>query len=108
MTRLLTMAAAALLMSSAAHAQLPGTSGAQPGLPTLGGQAPLPAPSVQPLPSSPVVNTPRGPDVSVGGTSSYQQLSGPNGASGIITPNSNGTSTIIGPTGGSQVVPTQR
>lgn len=107
MTRLLALAAATLI-SSAAHAQLPGTSGVQPGLPTIGGTPPLPAPSVQPAPPSPVVNTPRGPDVSVGGTNSYQQLSGPNGAGGIMTPNSNGTSTIIGPTGGAQVVPTPR
>ena len=69
--------------------------------------APMPQPSPTITPSNPVVNTPSGPDVSVGGTRSYQQLSGPGGG-GILTPNSNGTSTIVAPSGATQNVPTPR
>lgn len=68
--------------------------------------APLPGlkSSVGPSSSGSVVNTPRGQAVESGGTSSYQQLSG---AGGLIEPNGNGTSTIVGP-GGVQTVPTSR
>ena len=54
------------------------------------------------------VGTPRGSDTSVGGTQSYQQLSGPSGGGGISIPNSNGTSTITSPSGAIQTVPTPR
>lgn len=54
------------------------------------------------------VSTPRGSDTSVGGTQSYQQLSGPSGGGGISIPNSNGTSTITSPNGGIQTVPNAR
>lgn len=56
---------------------------------------------------SPIVNTPRGAEVGAGGTRSYEQMSGA-GGSGIMTPNSNGTSTIIAPSGATQTVPTPR
>ena len=68
------------------------------------------APPTQPSPTgspSPVVNTPRGAEVGVGGTRSYEQMSGA-GGSGIMTPNSNGTSTIIAPSGATRTVPTPR
>ena len=71
------------------------------------------APLAQPSPTmttgspSPVVNTPRGAEVGVGGTRSYEQMSGA-GGSGIMTPNSNGTSTVTSPGGATQTVPTPR
>ena len=55
----------------------------------------------------PIVDTPAGAEVVVGGTRSYEQLSGPGGG-GILTPNGNGTSTIISPSGATQTVPTPR
>ena len=95
--RILTIATATILaFASAAHAQNINAPLAQPS-PTISTGSP-----------GPVIGTPRGPDVSVGGTRGYQQLSGPNGSAGIMTPNSNGTSTITGPGGGIQVVPTPR
>ena len=77
--------------------------------------APIPQPSPivgsgSPGPTglpSPVVSTSRGAEVGAGGTRSYEQMSGPGGG-GIMTPNSNGTSTIIAPTGATQTVPTPR
>lgn len=65
------------------------------------------SPSTQPGLPNPIVNTPGGPEIGVGGTRSYEQLSGPGGG-GILTPNGNGTSTIISPSGPSQTVPTPR
>ena len=67
-------------------------------------------PLAQPSPTrstSPIVNTPRGPEVGVGGTRYYEQMSGAGGG-GIMTPNSNGTSTILAPSGATQTVPTPR
>lgn len=75
-----------------------------------GVNAPIPQPSptiATGFPSSPVVNTPRGPEVGVNGTGSYEQLSGL-GGSGIMTPNGNGTSTVVSPRGATQTVPTPR
>ncbi len=91
-----TAALAVLAFTATAHAQNINAPLAQPS-PTISTGRP-----------GPVVGTPRGSDVVVGGTRSYQQLSGPNGSAGVMTPNSNGTSTIISPGGGSQVVPTSR
>ena len=89
------VALAPLALASLAHAQ--------------GINAPLsqPPPITVPRLPSPVVNTPGGAEVGVGGTRSYEQLSGPGGG-GILTPNSNGTSTIISPSGATQTVPTPR
>ena len=88
--------AAVLAFASAAHAQ------------NVNAPIARPSPTISTGSPSPAVSTLRGPDVSVGGTRSYQQLAGPNGSAGIMTPNSNGTSTIVSPNGGSQVVPTPR
>ncbi len=85
-------------------------------MPPLAGAQNINAPLAQPSPiigggspgsSGPVVNTPRGAEVGVGGTRSYEQLSGPGGG-GVMTPNSNGTSTIMAPSGTTQTVPTPR
>ena len=60
--------------------------------------------------SSPVVQTPNGPSVTVGGGSErgYKQLQSPTpGGSGILVPNGNGTSTLINPDGSVQTVPTR-
>ncbi len=85
----------------------------QPGLSLDGG-----APSVSPPPrSSPpgstrgsVVNTPRGPAVDTGGGNGrYRTLESPvPGNRGILVPNGNGTSTLIGPDGSVQTVPTPK
>lgn len=91
-----TAALAVLAFTAAAHAQNINAPLAHPSPTILAGRP------------GPVVGTPRGSDVVVGGTRGYQQLSGPNGGGGIMTPNSNGTSTIISPGGRSQVVPTPR
>ena len=71
-------------------------------------QSPPPVPNRL---SSPTVQTPNGPSVNVtgGGTGrGYQQLQSPQpGGSGILVPNGNGTSTLIGPDGSVQTVPTK-
>jgi hypothetical protein len=83
----------------------------QPGL------APLPTPTApqatNPTPPSrnpagQVVQTPRGPAVTSGGTSGYQTAPTPGGGSSIIVPNGNGTSTIIHSDGTIETVPTPR
>ncbi len=85
---------------------------AEPGLP------PLPRPGVQPPapqsfspgpgPQGRVVQTPQGPAVDAGGTSSYRQLNAPGAAGSIMVPNGNGTSTVINPNGSVQTIPTPR
>lgn len=75
----------------------------------------LPPPSIPPPPParlrSPTVNTPNGPSVDVTGQGTgrgYRQLGSPTpGGSGILVPNGNGTSTLIGPDGSVQTVPTR-
>ncbi len=75
----------------------------------------LPPPVVPPPPpagvGSPTVNTPNGPSVDVTGRGTgrnYRQLQSPTpGGSGILVPNGNGTSTLIGPDGSVQTVPTR-
>lgn len=109
------------------------TPGAEPGLPAgrqprpLGSSTPpgsvqpgqLPLDRTRPVPpprsSVPstgpqgrVVNTPQGPTVDAGGTSSYRQLTTPQGPGAIMVTNGNGTSTIINPNGTVQTVPTPR
>ncbi len=86
----------------------------QPGLSLDGGAAP----NVPPLPGSSapgstrgsVVNTPRGPAVDTGGGNGrYRTLESPvPGNRGILVPNGNGTSTLIGPDGSIQTVPTPK
>jgi hypothetical protein len=75
----------------------------------------LPPPIVPPAPAirrSPTVQTPNGPSVDVTGQGTgrgYRQLESPTpGGSGILVPNGNGTSTLIGPDGSVQTVPTRR
>ncbi len=75
----------------------------------------LPPPQIPPAPpsgiASPTVNTRNGPSVDVTGRGtgrSYRQLNSPTpGGSGILVPNGNGTSTLIGPDGSVQTVPTR-
>ncbi len=89
---ILTASVTILASISAAHAQI----------------GPPPSPAGTPPPSGAVISTPRGPGVEATGTQSYQQLTGPSGAGGIMTPNSNGTSTITSPSGAVQTVPSPR
>ena len=80
--------------------------------------APSPRPGVLPQrprssvpgagPQGGVVNTPQGPAVDVGGSSSYRQLNVPGAPGSIMVPNGNGTSTVISPNGSVQTVPTPR
>ncbi len=75
----------------------------------------LPPPRVPPVPpnrTGPTVITPNGPSVDVtggnNGSRGYRQLQSPTpGGSGILVPNGNGTSTLIGPDGSVQTVPTR-
>lgn len=72
----------------------------------------LPPPQNPPPPpqGSPTVQTPSGPAVDTGGGSgrSYRQLTSPSPrGNGILVPNGNGTSTLIGPDGSVQTVPTR-
>ena len=73
----------------------------------------LPPPQRQPAPARmpPTQITPNGPSVDItgGGTGrGYRQLQSPTpGGSGILVPNGNGTSTLIGPDGSVQTVPTK-
>ena len=75
----------------------------------------LPPPGLPSAPPNrlrtPTVDTPNGPSVDVTGPGvgrGYRQLSSPTpGGSGILVPNGNGTSTLIGPDGSVQTVPTK-
>lgn len=82
----------------------------QPGLPAFStpGAIPPPPTSSPPRQSGGVVNTPQGPAVDTGGTSSYRQLNTPRGPGAIVVPNGNGTSTVINPDGTVQTIPTPR
>ena len=83
-----------------------------PGPPGTPGVRPIPRPPQSsvpgPGPAGSVVQTPRGAAVDTGGTSSYRQLTTPQGPGAIMVPNGNGTSTIINPNGTVQTVPTPR
>jgi hypothetical protein len=59
-------------------------------------------------PTGQVYQTPSGPAVTNGGTSSYQTTTTPGGGSAIVVPNGNGTSTIIHSDGTIETVPTPR
>jgi hypothetical protein len=86
----------------------------EPGLPPL---PPLPVLPAQPAPPPPpgpgagrVVQTPGGPAVTggpVGGTGAQTTIL-PGGGQGILIPNGNGTSTLIGPNGSVTTVPTPK
>ena len=80
---------------------------------------PSAGPGIPPLPQPPrgsvsgpgplgrIIQTPSGPAVDSGGTSSYRTLTTPQGPGAILVPNSNGTSTIINPNGSIQTVPSR-
>ncbi len=68
-------------------------------------------PGAEPQPAPPaggVLQTPQGPAVTSGGTSSFKSVTMPNGVTGIVVPNGNGTSTIIMSNGQVQTVPTPK
>ena len=68
---------------------------------------PITAPPPQPPPRSPTIQTGTGAGTLNNG-GSVSTYTAPNGATGIVVPNGNGTSTLIGPDGGVQTVPTPR
>ena len=96
--------------SSTPPPPVPPRSSGEPGVPPF----PVPPPSVFPPPApgqappGGVVNTPRGNQFDAGGTNSYRQLTAPGTPGAIVVPNGNGTSTVISPNGGVQVIPTPR
>ena len=76
-------------------------------------------PNVPPLPSvgtppaaapqtSGVVQTPQGPAVTSGGTGAFKSITLPNGMTGIVVPNGNGTSTVILGNGQVQTIPSPK
>lgn len=76
-----------------------------------------PVPKVTPGPAAPpgapsatggVVQTPEGPGVTSGGTSAFKTITMPNGTTGIVVPNGNGTSTVILSNGQVQTIPTPK
>ncbi|HET6182895.1 MAG TPA: hypothetical protein VFA03_04805 [Acetobacteraceae bacterium] len=52
-----------------------------------------------------VVQTPQGPGVTTGGTGAFKSITLPNGMTGIVVPNGNGTSTVIFSNGQVQTIP---
>ncbi|MEO9190574.1 MAG: hypothetical protein ABI224_11340 [Acetobacteraceae bacterium] len=52
-----------------------------------------------------VVVTPEGPGVTSGGTAAFKSITLPNGQTGIVVPNGNGTSTVILGNGQVQTIP---
>lgn len=64
------------------------------------GPNPVPTP-----PTGGVVQTPEGPGVTSGGTGAFKTLTMPNGTTGIVVPNGNGTSTVIFSNGQVQTIP---
>ncbi len=54
-----------------------------------------------------VVQTPRGPAVTSGGTGAFSTVTMPNGQTGIVVPNGNGTSTVIMSNGQVQTIPSK-
>lgn len=81
----------------------------QPGLPPEL-RVPPPAISTAPParnPAGQVVQTPRGPGVTSGGTPGYQTLTTPQG-SAVVVPNGNGTSTVIHSDGRVETIPTPK
>lgn len=86
----------------------PGSNQPRPGFPASVPPLALPRTTPGPGPQGQIVQTPGGPAVDAGGTSSYRQLTTPRGPGAIMVPNGNGTSTIINPDGTVQTVPTPR
>ncbi len=70
--------------------------------PSAAAAPPAPNPAGQP------VQTSRGTGVTTGGTSGYRSITMPDGTSGIVVPNGNGTSTVIRSDGTIETIPTPR
>jgi hypothetical protein len=84
---------------------LPGQRGAltpeaMPAMPSM-------PPAAQPAPPVRTLQTPQGP-ATVSGGPGVQTYTSPTGATGLVVPNGNGTSTLIGPDGSVQTVPTPK
>jgi hypothetical protein len=69
---------------------------------------PITPPPLLPAPSSPTIQTPQGPAQISPGAGGVRTYSVPGGGTGIVVPNGNGTSTLVGPDGSVQTVPTQK
>jgi len=70
-------------------------------------------PGVGAVPGAPahlggVVQTPQGPGVTSGGTGAFSTITLPNGMTGIVVPNGNGTSTVILGNGQVQTIPSTK
>lgn len=65
-----------------------------------------PGPSAGPE-NGQVIQTPQGPAVTSNGTGSFKTVTLPNGQTGIVVPNGNGTSTIIMSNGQVQTIPSK-
>jgi hypothetical protein len=59
-------------------------------------------------PGGQIIQTPRGPAVTTGGTPGYQTTTTPGGGQSIIVPNGNGTSTVIHSDGRIETIPTAK
>jgi hypothetical protein len=70
--------------------------------------APTPAAPLAAMPGGRVLQTPQGPASTVIGGNGVETFTLPNGRSGIVMPNANGTLTLIGPDGTSQTIPAPR
>ncbi len=68
-------------------------------------QVAVPSGAQTPPPAGPVLQTPQGPAVTSGGTGTFKSVTMPNGMTGIVVPNGNGTNTIILSNGTVQTVP---
>ena len=69
---------------------------------------PVPSPVPAPVPAGRLLQTPQGPATTVIGGNGVETFTLPNGRSGIVMPNANGTLTLIGPDGTSQTIPAPR
>jgi hypothetical protein len=69
---------------------------------------PVASPNAPAVVPPPVVNTPSGPGAVSGGGGGYRTITLPNGTTGIVVPNGNGTSTVIYSNGQVQTIPTPK
>ena len=69
---------------------------------------PVASPKAPASPLPPVVNTPSGPGAVSGEGGGYRTITLPNGTTGIVVPNGNGTSTVIYSNGQVQTIPTPK
>ena len=68
---------------------------------------PTPTPPAQANPSRTIIQTPTGTATTSGGPG-MQTFTDPNGRTGLMVPNGNGTSTLIAPDGTVTTVPTPK